>query len=226
MGFALGALGPLGVAASGIGSLINYGIQQSAIDAQNRLNRQTMDLERKARRRETRRQAGFEADQFANAIDALMSADPASRVDAVASAPAVDFTSALDRYGTDTLQGQNPSADVREGIAKEIADRISEARGALEAQARLSAGDSLASSVGDALIRAASRSDTVGTKRRGSLGVARLETSIPVPTVTPSQSPIGDLLMLGGQLGAGLGGKKIGGLGINYNDPFSYWYGG
>ena len=59
---------------------------------------------------------------------------------------------------------------------------------------------------------------TVGSNRQGSLNTSLFETNIPTPIVTPSDSLIGDLLLLGGMGLGGVAGKSVGASGAT---PFN-----
>lgn len=76
--------------------------------------------------------------------------------------------------------------------------------------------------IGDLIGRSGSEIQTIGSKRRGSLGASQLETAIPAAEVTKSKSMLGDILMLAGQAGAGYGGQAAGYAGTPlYTNPFA-----
>lgn len=202
-----------GILASVGGSAINANIQNDAIAAQNAQNQRTMDMERTAAEAERNRQRDFEASQAEAATRALFEADGgeiAENVEAEASAPTNEIANVPDDYNTTTLQGQVQDGVVSGQIGKIIEDALTGTRGVLKGQATISGQNSAFMNLRDKLMEMSSQIQNVGQARRGSLMASQLETSIPAATVTPSDSPIGDLLMLGGQALAGYGGQRVG----------------
>ena len=202
-----------GLAASVAGSGANYMMQSRAVDEQNRQNRIAMDRERQAREAEVGRQRQFEGMQAEEAMRALMEAAPETQVERVAEevvAPENRIVAAQEQYNVPVLQGQVQNQDVNDSMAATVQSAMERTRRMLQAAATLSAQGTGAAGVGDALGRMGSEISTIGSNRRGSLNAASLETSVPVAEVTRSQSPIGDLLMLGGQALAGYGGRQAG----------------
>ena len=201
------------VVASASGGAINAKIQNDAINAANAENQKAMDMESKARRSETARQQEMEALQAQEVTDALMTAKPENIVEtaaALAADPANEIVKSADVYSTDMLSGQLENTDIGKMIGEKIADRARRMREILTAQATIGGQNTGFSGVGDALSNTGSQIQTIGSNRRGSVNAAMMETSVPAATVTPNSSPLGDLLMLGGSLGAGLGGRAIG----------------
>lgn len=192
-------------AMSAAGSLYNHKIEQSAIDETNRQRKIAMQIERKARNDEVRRQAEMEAKQFETFYDAADTANPES-IAAQISTGGPAFDASADRFAVPKLQGQSTSGQVSEGIGKTIGDAIGETKKILGAKERLSAQDSAYSDAKDAVGRMGQNIQTVNSDRRRSSQVAQMETTIPEATVTKSSSPFGDILMLAGKLVGAAGG--------------------
>ncbi len=201
----------LGVAASVGGSLVNNQIQNQAIKEQNRQNQIAMDRERQARMEEVARQRNWETSQAEEVTRALAAADPQRveqetqrRVDE----PDNRVIAAADEYNIPALQGQVQNEDINLGAT--IADRANRTREMLRAAALLQGQSGAFNDVSQALFGMGSNLAETGGYRRGSMNAASLETSVPAATVTRSHSPIGDLLMLGGQAMAGRAGQRAG----------------
>lgn len=204
----------IGTAATLGGSLINYNIQNDAIEAQNQQNQIAMEEERQARIAEEARQSEMEALQLEAVSRALFDASPEALVSDTAEEEAVipveEFQSIADTYNVPALQGQTGEGIVAGQIGQIVADAVNRTRGMLGAQGKLTAQNNAFSGAQDALTRSASEIQNIGSDRSGSIAVAQKETSIPAATVTPSSSPLGDLLLIGGKLGAGIGGRRSG----------------
>lgn len=208
-------MNPMLIAAllTGGGSLLNWKIQNDAVKAQNAENQKAMAMERAAREAERMRQLDMEKMQAAEVAKALTKADPAemaSKIEAEAEAPDNEFVASADMYNVPTLGGQKADSVVAGDIGKLVADALDRTKGMLKAQSVLSSQGTGIQGTQDALVRMASEIGTTASNRQGSANVARMETSIPAATVTPSSSPIGDLMMLGGMLYGGLGGFGAG----------------
>lgn len=202
-----------GIAASLGGSVINSNITNDAISEQNRQNQRTMEIERTAAEAERGRQRDFELSQAEAATRALFEADGgdiAESVEESATAPTNEIANVPADYNTTTLQGQVQDGVVSDQIGRIIQDALTGTQGILGGQARISGQNSAFMNLRDKLMEMSSEIQNVGQARRGSLMANQLETSIPAATVTPSDSPIGDLLMLGGQALAGYGGQRVG----------------
>lgn len=207
-GFELAAL-----AATTGGSLINSSIQNSAIEEQNRQNQRTLAMQQQAREEEVGRQRQFEQQQADLVTKALFEAAP-ERIQeeavAVAENPEAPINAAADTFSPTQPAGQVQNQDVSDSIGATIASKTAQTRELLRNAALLSGQFDGLSSAADALGRMGSEVQTVGSNRRGSISVSGLETNIPAPTVTPSDSLLGDILMLGGQAAGGYFGNKSG----------------
>lgn len=204
------------------GSLINSNIQNAAISEQNKQNQRALALEQAAREAEVARQRGFEQEQADLVTKALFEASPdkiAQEGEAVAANPDAPINAALDDFNTIELAGQVQNKDVNDSIGATIASRTARTRELLRNAATLSGQEDGLSDAMEALGRLGSEVQTIGSNRRGSLNVSQLETRVPTPTVTPSGSPIGDLLILGGAAAGGIAGNKAGAAG---RKPFDF----
>lgn len=202
-----------GLAASGAGALYNSSVQNDYIAEVNNQNQIAMDMEREARMAEEARQAEMEKLQFEAVSRSLFDANPDQLVESVeefAANPTNEFVTAADEYNVPVLQGQTGEGPVAESIGRIVADAAERTKGILQAQSKLSHQNTQMQGIQDSIIRTAGDVSNIGSDRRGSLNVAQLETFVPPAQVTPSDSILGDLLMLGGQAAAGYGGKSVG----------------
>lgn len=200
-----------GIAATAAGSLVNARIQNNAIREQNRQNQIAMDRQTAATEAERGRQLAMERDQAGIIQRALAAVDPgatAARIEA--QAPASEIAQAADTYNLATLPGQMTSGASAEAIGKIVGDAVQRARGILGAQSVLSSQGTSALGRQDALTSMGSRVNTIGSNRAASAGVGRLETQIPAATVTPSDSILGDALLMLGQGLSGHIGQNVG----------------
>jgi len=204
-------MNPLLIAAllSGVGGLANWKIQDDAISAQNAENQRAMMREGEMRNAERLRQRNMETLQADEVARALLAADPAQTAEDVTAdveAPENAIVQAAADYNVPELQGQSADGPLAGDIGRLVADKLKQTRGILKGQATLSGQGSALQGTQDDLARMAGVLQNVGSDRRGSLAASRLETNVTPARVTPSSSPIGDLLMLGGQLYGGMGG--------------------
>lgn len=207
-----------GGVASARGAQINEDNKNAAIEGQNRANREAMQINAQARADEQVRQRQFEAEQAASVADALASADPAKALliaEQEAEAPANPIASSADTYNAPTTPnfknatveaGTKPDVDKRDARTSEMADAL----------ALLTSIGTQFSAANRGIGRSGSEIATTGSYRRGSAGVGQQEAQIPAAEVTPADSYIGDILLLGGQAASAAGGSllaKKGGIG-------------
>lgn len=217
---ALAGAGGAGAASSAIlpglmmslaGTAINHNIQSNYTKAINSENNKLMAREGAARDAEMNRQHSFEADQASAVMDALEKANPATmRLQADEDAAHSEHLAAAEEYNVPTLQGQIVDGETGEGIGKIVGEALNRTKNILKAQATLSSQGTGFSSLTDALGRMSAEINTIGSNRRGSMGASQLETNIRPAQVTPSQSILGDALLMAGQAAAGASGKKAG----------------
>lgn len=203
------------------GTAINSKIQNDAIAEQNRQNRMALEMERTARNAEATRQLDFERQQADLVTQALFDAAPERIVEAgnkVAEAPEAPVNAAVDEFSADDMAGSVQNTDVRDTIGSIIAKKTAQTRELLRHAATLSGQFDGLAEAATSLGRMGSNMATIGSNRAGSLAASRMETSVPTPVVTPSSSPIGDLLILGGTAGGGILGNKAGAAGAS--SPF------
>ena len=200
-------------ASSAVGGLVNANIQKNTINEQNKQNRIAMDNSRAAREDEDARQKAWELEQSADVNTALAAVAPETRAADAAAAvadPANEFATVADDYNVPTLQGQIEGGSTTEAIGRIVSEKLNATKGMINAASMLTAQGVSAGDAAQAITQMGGNVANISSNRRGSGGVARLETAIPAATVTPSTSVLGDMLMLGGQLGAGIGGKNVG----------------
>jgi len=203
----------IGPALGGLGSLVNSNIQRQQIAEQNRQNQIAMQREGAAREAETQRQLGWENEQAAAAAAALTQADPvrsALAAQATVAAPDNATVAMTDDYNVPALQGQTSNEDVGASIGRAITGQTARTRDMLRSAAMLQAQGGQMNNVAQSLFDMGSAVANTGSNRRGSMNAAQLETNVPVAQVTRSNSPIGDLLMLGGSALSGIGGQRAG----------------
>jgi len=208
-----------GTAASAGGAMINQNIQNDAIAAQNEQNRIAAQQANQAANQEQVRQRAYEEEQVAEVAEALTKANPAKalvriRKEARASPVASDASYNATPKAPVENKGIERHAKKTEAAHGKRTDKITEALALLTQMGVDQAG------VSDTIQQSGSDISTIGGFRRGSLDASGLETSIPAATVTPSDSMLGDLLMLGGGLAGGIGGTRMGGAGVNLADIF------
>lgn len=204
------------MAASAGGAAINARMQNQAIEAQNAQNQRAMQIEREARESESVRQKAYEASQADQVTKALFEAAP-ENIEEQGEAVAADETNAInqaaDQYNTPSLTGQVENNDVNESIGATVSKAVARTREMLRNAATLSGQQSGLEDAFTSLGRMGSNIQTIGSNRQGSSNVSRMETRVPAATVTKSTSPVGDLLMLGGQLAGGMSGNAAGAAG-------------
>lgn len=196
----------LSAALPAVGALYNARMQQQYIDARNAEQQKAMAMEAQARQAEDARQRQMEQVQAQRVTDALMRAEPeqgAEQVREVAVEQPNEIRDAADTYNLTRLPGQRGSTEVSDMIARTVGEERERARGIMENRALLTGQDNWLQSLQDELVRMAGDISNEGSFRQESLGVSRMETNVPAAQVTPSASPWGDLMMLGGQALAG-----------------------
>lgn len=193
------------LAASGAGSLYNASAQNKAIEANNRAQREQQAIQIRERDAEGVRQRAMEAEQAEAVTRALFEAAP-EKIAATAQAEAVDpsnpIIAAAEEYNVPTLAGQVENRDVNETMGATINRALARTKEVLKNSAILTGQGTGFQGAEDALGRMGSEIGTIGSNRRASSGVANYAASAPAAQVTQSTNPLGDLLMLGGQLGA------------------------
>lgn len=195
------------------GTLYNADTQNQAVSEQNKQNRIQMETQRQARARETQRQMDMEQQQAAAVTKALFDAAPEKVIEAGEAAkadPLNPIVAAAEEYNVPALQGQVANQDVNENIGTTVRRAMTRTRGMLENAAVLSGQNEAFTKAVQSLGRMGSEVQTIGSNRAGSSRTAGLETSIPAATVTKSNNPTGDLMILAGSLGAGSLGYNTG----------------
>ncbi len=203
-----------GTAMAAAGALYNNQAQNAAIERQNEETQRIIEMERLAKEAETMRQNTWADQQQARTMAALDVVDPtatAARIDERASAPDNAIVGAADNYALPTLQGQITTSPTGQEIGQSVEEAVSRATDLLKAYSTLSEGRTTMGENQDELVRMGTENAQTGSFRNASAAIAGQETMLPIPTVTPGDSILGDLLLLGGQMAAGIGGKMVGG---------------
>ena len=200
-------------AASVGGGLYNASTQNKAIAAQNAENQKAAQVAMQARAAEQQRQNALEHQQAAEVTKSLMQANPTDavmRATQTAEAPDNGIAQSAAAYND-----APPPAAENKAIEGASQQHTTEKRAATDkivnALAMLTALGGEQAGVNDRIQLGGSKIRTLGGFRQGSSNANAMETAIPAAAVTPSDSIIGDLLLLGGSLGSGMAGKSIGG---------------
>jgi hypothetical protein len=189
-------------ALTGAGSLINNRIQNDAINEQNKQNQRAVDMQRRAADAERQRQLVMERLQADEVAKALMTAAPANvrqMAAAEAADPANETVRSAEEYNVPVLQGQRSDGEVAGNIGQIVQDRLKQTREMLTAQALLTAQGTGMQAGQDGITRMGSEISTVAGNRNRSLGVSQMEANVSPAEVTKSDSPLGDLMILGGK---------------------------
>jgi ATPase subunit of ABC transporter with duplicated ATPase domains len=199
-----------GGAASAGGAMINSNQQQQAQQAQNKADQQAAAQANEARVQEAARQKQMEQQQSEQVAKALTEANPADAlVQAQQEVAAPTNEIATPAYNEATVSPvENKVVDAASASHRQ--ESQSRTKGQLDAMALLSALDTQMGQTGDAIGRSGSQISTIGQHRRGSLNANAAETAIQPAAVTPGDSILGDVLMLGGQALGAYGGGRLG----------------
>lgn len=202
-----------GTAASGIGAKMNSDAQNAAIEANNALQKQNVDAVNLAQIEETERQNAMEEEQMARITEALVDANPAAvrerveRMTRSPESPAPKPTS-YNRPQT-TARSTYKNADVDRAAAGYVDKKASTTEGIVDALERMTAFNTDFSTQSGNIAQIMSDNATTGLKRRGSANAHAMEARRVPGVATPSTSPIGDILILGGKAASGYGGKGL-----------------
>jgi hypothetical protein len=201
--------------------------QQNFVNAQNTANQKAADISKRARDAENLRQAGFEADSTAAWEDTLGSLgrdDLETDRDAVAQ----NFIETInaDEGAAPSgflLSGQdNASEVVKSDIAKRANVAAVDSRSRIQALAKMQGVGSASGNRGQALSENGDFVSVINGLRRGSLGTAQQEQSIPGADVTPGSNLLGQILSgAGTALGASGGDFSSLGLGGGPTRPMA-----
>lgn len=203
----------LSAGVSGAGAAYNASSQNNMIEEQTRQNNIREQENSNNREAERVRQRAFEAAQAEEVTKALFEAAPA-KVEEQAAVAAADesnpIVSAAEEYNVPVLTGQVQNEDVNESIGSTIKKAMERTKGMLRSAATLSEQGVGLSQGAESLTRMGSNIQTIGSNRAASGAVGQYEASLPSADVRATGNPLGDLLLLGGQLGAASSGRTIG----------------
>lgn len=192
------------IAASGAGALVNRNIQNQYVAEQNNQNKIQMMREAEATEAERQRQLALEQEQARAVTDALLKTNPGRTAETTAAAAPASETAAIPNdYAVPVLQGQVGDSESAASIGEIIKASTDKLRRVLTGASILTEQDTALRGVSDDLIRMSGDIQTIGSRRQGSLNASAKERSVPAATVERNMTPIGDLLMLGGQAAAG-----------------------
>ncbi len=203
-----------GTAMAAAGALYNNKLQNDAIRRQNEETQRVIEMQRSAQEAERARQDVWADQQSSRAMSALDMVNPtatAGRIDERVAAPDNAIVNAADNYALPTLQGQITDSPTGKQIGQSVEQAVSRATDLLKAYSTLSEGRTTMGENQDELVRMGTENALTGSARQNSAAIAGQEAMLPVPTVTPGSSILGDLLLLGGQALAGVGAKTVAG---------------
>lgn len=234
----------IALASTAAGTFINAQQQADYVKAVNAENQRVTAMAQAARAAEVARQQAMENEQAQVVQQGLEEIDPDAARKKVAEAaedPDNQYVAQADAYNTETLPGQTSSGQISESIGKIVGDSLTRTRDILKSQSILAGQGAALQGNQDVLGRVGADIQTANSNRRRSANVAQMETNIPTANITPGDSILGDLLIMGGQLagagvfgGAGKAGAVTGG-GSNFVSGFTplakpsagtNWYGG
>jgi hypothetical protein len=204
------------------GAMMNANAQNQAIEGQNQANRDAMQMNAQARADEQVRQRQFEDQQAASVAEALAGADPAKALLAAqqeVAAPTNEIVQSADAYNGEPAGGptfKNRAVDA--AAQPDIDKRNARTDDMAEALAMLTSIGTQFDTASRGIGRSGSNIATIGSNRRGSMGVAGQEANIPAAEVTANPGLIGDILLLGGQAGSSLAGGRMGKAGVSIGD--------
>lgn len=199
-----------GTLASMAGSAYNAKIQRDAAKAQSKAQNDAEIARMQARREEEKRQDKFNAESDRKIRDTAQAIAPdkrAENVELAAADPNNSVQAAARRYNAAPATGSASGEIISDaGRLREKAKRTS---AMIDALAILSAQGTDQANARDDFRRMGSEIDTIMNKSRGSMRVNDYEASAPTARVTPSNSMLGDALVVGGNLAANYGGSQM-----------------
>lgn len=202
------------------GQFYNSRSQAKAIARQQQADQDARDRSRLAQDAERMRQLRLEERSFAEQQRGVEQATPEALTAETNTEAAVrgdEAVAGLDDFTVSRLSGQSLDTDVGRAIGATVNAAAKTAQDRLRALARLGAGSAAFGNLGDTIQAGNARIGTINSGRRASAGVAQQEMNIPAARVTPSSSPLGDILTgVGSLVSAGAGGLSgsVDGLGM------------
>lgn len=206
-----GGLLTAGLLLSGGGALVNAREQNNYVNAVNRENNRAVDYARQMKEAERTRQ-----EQYSKEATGLFDKSLAdSSVDSYTNQMGASEDSFLDTYDTQKplltegmyLSGQqNANSEIQSEIAKRTANATADARARAANLAKLTGYGVANSAQGVGVQSANDQIRTLQGLRQGSLGVNRLETSVPAADVQFRSNGVGDIMSgIGGLMTMGAG---------------------
>lgn len=209
------------IVATTAGSAINANAQNRAAEAQIKANNDAQAAAIEAREAERKRQAALDDESFAEVRSAIEDVDPGARAELVAE-EAADPTDSVQEAATRYAPLPRSTTDTGEvlGDAGKLRDKADTTKAMIDALAVLNRQGVGSQGISDRFGRFRSNLATQGDEARRSMRVADYEAAVPAATVTPSNSPFGDILQVAGSVGANIGGANLPG------NPFKDWFSG
>lgn len=204
------------IALSAAGSFINNRIQAKAAQAQFDEQNKAAQMAQEAREAERTRQRAIDEDSYAEILTTMQDVDPSKRAEAArteAAAPDNSVQQAARRYAP-LAKATDEGGEVLGDGAGRLTDRLDRTKKMVDALALLNAQGVTSSSAADRLSRFGANLTNDNSEARRSASVADYEASVPVPQVTASSSPVGDLMLAAGQIAPYAG---------NITNPFANW---
>lgn len=198
----------IGAALSGAGGILRGQSNAAYVDTVNKAQKDAFNLSKNARTAEIGRQGVFE-NQSVDAVNGTVGALGKGTYDASREGAISDFMATLDQRpssipGGFTLSGQTGATpEVAQEIARRAAAAATEARDRVGSLAKLTSYDAASLDRTLALAKDADTLSTIGGFRRGSLGAAQMEQTIPAAQVTPNDNILADILSGTGGLVSG-----------------------
>lgn len=201
----------IALAATAGGTAMNARANNRYVAEVNKQNRIATQMSEQARQAEQERQNSLTSERGASFLDAASQLDPGKAREKAETDASALLTDLDTRRVAQTAPGWSTgSAGAGEQLAALGNRLVQDKRGQLEAQALLAARGGTFAQAGHTLGRAGARQALLADRMAGSAGVAGQEQRIQPAQVTFQPSLLGDLLLAGGQLGMGMGGRAAG----------------
>lgn len=202
---------PAAIAATGAGTVINTIQNNKFQKAQFKAEQERQEIERAAREAERVRQEAIDNQSLDAVRTALTAVAPADRAELVGSEAVGEgdlIIAAADRF--DPLPRSTDVSGEVLGDAGKLRDEAARVKQRIAAMSVLSRQGTDQADAVRRLGQLGQQTADLRSKGRRSASVSDFEAAIPAAQVTPSNSILGDLLIAGGQIGAGFGGQALG----------------
>jgi len=192
------------VVASVAGTTINQRNQNQAIEAQNKANREAVQASTQAADQERVRQKKLEDESTASLQRALQGsaevAEGTGREEETTAALTAQNEAVRPELTASALPGQiSGDTELAQIITGQIGESAERTNTQLQGLNTLAGLQSAFGGLSDLFQGTGGAIGTTNSNRRASLGVSGLETGVSPALARPSNSPVGDLFLLGGQ---------------------------